>query len=136
MGKKLGCAVVGLGLCAVLVVPGAVPSASTRPAVRAARGSIENMKVVSKLRLTRAREGITDVYGLNGYAYVGAWYPKCPNAGVHVVDVRNPERPKKVAFVPSGRHDYVSEGVFAMHMNTDDFTGDILIMDNEACDNK
>jgi hypothetical protein len=136
VGKKLGGIVVGVTLCALLVAAGAAPAAPTRPAVRAVRESIENMKVVSKLRLTRKSEGITDVYALNGYAYVGTWYPKCPKAGVHVVDVRNPEAPKKVAFVSSGRHDYVSEGVFAMHMDTEDFTGDILVMDHEACDNK
>jgi hypothetical protein len=130
--------VIGLGLCGALLAAGAAPAASGRRTHvdHGAQPSIENMKVVSKLRLTKKSEGITDVYALNGYAYVGKWYPECPNAGVHVVDVRNPETPKKVAFVPSGGHDYVSEGVFAMHMDTAHFTGDILVMDNEPCDSK
>jgi hypothetical protein len=128
---------VGAALCGAVLVAGAAAATPAPRAERALRpGSKENMKVVSKLRLTRKEGGITDVYALGGYAYVGAWAPECPNAGVHVVDVRNPKAPKKVAFVPSGRHDYVSEGVFAMHMNTQHFTGDILIMDNEPCDRR
>jgi hypothetical protein len=101
---------------------------------RSRAGSSENMHLISKLRLTTMRGGISDVYAHNGFAYLGGWIPECPRAGVHVVNIKHPEDPRKVAFIPSGKHDYVAEGVFVFHMETPKFTGDVLVMSNEPCD--
>jgi hypothetical protein len=98
-----------------------------------AEGSSENMSLVSKLRLTRTSGGISDVYAHEGFAYLGGWIPECPEAGVHVVNIKDPEDPRKVAFIPSGKNDYVAEGVFVFHMDTRKFTGDVLVTSNEPC---
>ena len=91
------------------------------------------MILVSKLRLTDRSGGISDVYAHKGFAYLGGWIPECPHAGVHVVSIKDPAHPKKVAFIPAGRHDYVAEGVFVFHMETKSFRGDVLVMSNEPC---
>jgi hypothetical protein len=59
----------------------------------------ENVRLISKLELTDKVDGIADVGYFDGYAYLNAWGPNCASvggtgAGVHVVDVRNPERPR------------------------------------------
>jgi len=94
----------------------------------------KNIKLVSRLKLTDTPRGIADVHYYKGYAYLAAWAPECPNGGIHVVDVRNPRQPKKVGFIPSGAHDYVGEGVHAMHIKNNMFEGDVLLVNHEACD--
>jgi LVIVD repeat len=74
---------------------------------------------------------------LGDYAYVGEWTgglatPAC-RGGVHVVDISNPADPEKVGFLPSHRGTYVTEGIQALHLDTPAFTGDLLILSNEAC---
>ena len=94
-----------------------------------------NVTVVSKLRLRNVvPEKIADVGVHNGYAYLAAWgVVTCKNNGVHVVDIRNPEAPVEVAFVPSKEGSYPGEGVQALHIDTPKFDGDILVTNNEKC---
>lgn len=96
--------------------------------------SNENMKLVSKLRLTDQAGGIADVSYHKGFAYVAAWTPECPNGGVHIVNVRKPRNPRKVAFAASPETDRPGEGVHVMSVNTRKFKGDLLVTNNEACD--
>ena len=58
--------------------------------------------------------------------------PEC-RGGVHVFDINNPRNPQLVNFLESPPDTYVTEGVHAMHVNTDSFTGDILLLSNESC---
>ena len=95
--------------------------------------SKENMKLVSKLKLTDLAGGIADVSYFRGFAYLAAWQPECPNGGVHIVDVRDPRNPVKVGFASSGPTDRPGEGVDVFHANTEFFEGDILLMNNEPC---
>lgn len=97
-------------------------------------GKKNNVRLISRLKLTDTDGGIADVHYYKGYAYLAAWAPECPNGGVHVVDVRNPRHPVKVGFLPAGPHDYVGEGVHAIHVENEFFTGDILLVNHEACD--
>jgi hypothetical protein len=93
-----------------------------------------NVELVSRLRLTDTPGGIADVHYYKGFAYLAKWAPECPNGGVDVVDVRNPQNPRKVAFIPAGPHDYVGEGVHTIHIDNRFFTGDVLLVNHEACD--
>jgi len=93
----------------------------------------KNVKLVSRLKLTNVPNGIADVQYYKGFAYLAAWSPECPNGGVHVVDVRDPRRPKKVGFLPAGPNDYVGEGIHAIHIENKNFKGDVLLVNNEAC---
>jgi hypothetical protein len=97
----------------------------------------ENVAVVGKAKLTERADKISDVGVLGDYAYLGEWAgglvtPAC-RGGVHVVDISNPADPEKVGFLPSHRGTYVTEGVQALHLDTPAFTGDLLILSNEAC---
>ena len=100
-----------------------------------------NVDLVGKLdSLTSLPGGISDVAGFKGYAYLGAFHPECPGrnpgsqgGGVHVVDVRDPQNPVKVAWIPAHANSYVGEGVSVFRMSTDFFTGDVLVHNNETC---
>jgi hypothetical protein len=106
-------------------------------------GTVKNVKLISKLRLTENEGGIADVGFFKGYAYLAAWAPDCPDGGVHIVDIRNRLNPTKVAFAPAGPKDYVGEGVHIFHMRSTDqedgtgvlFEGDVLAVNHEACTN-
>ena len=100
--------------------------------------SSKQVKLLSKLELTDLMDGIADVGYFKGYAYLNAWAPNCAivggtGAGVHVVDVRNPKKPRKVGFLPAEPNGYPGEGVHVMRVNTPFFKGDLLLHNNEAC---
>lgn len=93
-----------------------------------------NVRLISKLRLTDIEGGIADVGYFKGFAYLNAWGPNCPNGGgVHVVDVRDPERPTKVGFLPALPNEFPGEGIHVMSVNTPSFRGDLLLHNNETC---
>jgi LVIVD repeat len=94
-----------------------------------------NVELVSTLGLRIAPgKKIADVAVHDGYAYLGAWGGTCRRNGVHVVDIRNPARPRKAAFVAARRGSYPGEGVQALHLDTAAFEGDVLVTNNETCD--
>ncbi len=102
------------------------------------QGSSSNVQLVSKLGLKNVvPEKIADVGVFNGYAYLAAWgVVTCKYNGVHVVDIRNPFTPKEVAFIGSKEGSYPGEGVQALHIDTPMFNGDILVTNNEKCNDK
>ena len=97
-----------------------------------------NVELVSTLKLQSApRKRIADVAVHGGYAYLGSWGGgTCKHNGVHVVDVRDPTRPKKVGFIPGPTGSYPGEGVQALHLSTPAFEGDVVVTNNETCDGK
>jgi hypothetical protein len=93
-----------------------------------------NVDLVSTLALKNGpSKRIADVGVWRGHAYLGAWGGQCAKNGIHVVDLRNPARPKKVAFIPHRRGSYPGEGVQALHLDTASFRGDVLVTNNESC---
>jgi hypothetical protein len=96
-------------------------------------GSSENVDLLGKLKLTNFEGDISDVSALGSFAYLGDWGAKCQTGGVHVVDISDPSNPVKTGFLNSGGTGYVTEGVQALHIDTTDFTGDILVISNEWC---
>lgn len=97
--------------------------------------STDNIEVVSKLKLKNVvPEKIADVGVLGDYAYLAAWgVVTCKYNGVHVVNIADVENPKEVAFIPSKEGSYPGEGVQALSISTPAFTGDILVTNNEKC---
>jgi hypothetical protein len=101
--------------------------------------SSENVDLVGRLDLTNVEGGVSDVAAHGNHAYLGAFFPECRSlggsgTGVHVVDISDPESPRKVSFIRAHNNSYVGEGVFVMSMSTPHFTGDVLIHNNEPCD--
>jgi hypothetical protein len=97
-----------------------------------------NVDLVGKLKLTNFVGDISDVSATqapNGkwFAYVGDWGAKCQTGGVHVVDISDPANPVKTGFLNAGGTGYQTEGVQALHIETTDYSGDILVVSNEWC---
>ncbi|MEN2744149.1 PA domain-containing protein [Sinomonas halotolerans] len=95
----------------------------------------ENVGLISKLGLKNVEPGkIADVGVHNGYAYLAAWGGEtCKYNGVHVVDIRDVDSPKEVAFIQSKEGSAPGEGIQSIHIDTPAFTGDILVSNNEVC---
>jgi hypothetical protein len=97
----------------------------------------ENVAVVGKAKLTTKADRISDVAVLGDYAYLGQWAAGLPSpqcrGGVHVTDISNPSDPEKIGFLRSHQDTYATEGVQALHLDTPDFTGDLLVVSNEDC---
>jgi hypothetical protein len=97
----------------------------------------ENVAVTGKAKLTTKADRISDVAVLGDYAYLGQWAAGLPSpqcrGGAHVVDISNPSDPEKVGFLRSHQDTYATEGVQALHLDTADFTGDLLVVSNESC---
>lgn len=101
-------------------------------------GSSENVQLLGSLRLTDFEGDISDVSALDSkhhkwFAYLGDWGADCPTGGVHIVDITDPAQPSKVGFLESPGFGYVTEGVQAMHLKTEAFKGDVLVISNEWC---
>jgi hypothetical protein len=102
-----------------------------------------NIDVIGQLRLTDTPGGIADVAYYKGYAYLNAWSPECKDAanplnnrgGFHAVDIRDPAKPKKVAYVPALPDTYHGEGAHVITLDTPNFKGDVLAVNNETCSN-
>jgi hypothetical protein len=100
--------------------------------------SSENVDILGKVRLTHFEGDISDVSALQTedgrwFAYLGDWGANCPTGGVHVVNITNPAKPVKTGFLDSRGFGYVTEGVHALHVETSEFSGDILVISNEWC---
>ena len=98
----------------------------------------ENVQLVSKLELKNVEpDKIADVGVFNGFAYLAAWGgASCRYNGVHVVDVRDPAAPEEVAFIQAKEGSAPGEGIQALHIGTSSFEGDILVSNNEKCNDK
>jgi len=97
-----------------------------------------NIDVVSKLKLKNVvPEKIADVGVLGDYAYLAAWgVVTCKYNGVHVVNISDVDNPREVAFIGSKEGSYPGEGVQALHVDTPYFNGDLLVSNNEKCNDK
>ena len=102
-------------------------------------GSSLNVQRVSKLELT-GRFGnvvpgqIADLAVYKDFAYLNSWNEDtCTRGGTYVADIRDPKRPKEVAFIPALTENYHGEGAHVISVSTKDFTGDLLAVNNEIC---
>jgi hypothetical protein len=98
----------------------------------------DNVDLVSKLKLKNVvPEKIADVGVLGNYAYLASWgVVTCKYNGVHVVNIADLNNPKEVAFIGSKEGSYPGEGIQAVPISTPAFTGDILVSNNETCNEK
>ncbi|HEV2785865.1 MAG TPA: hypothetical protein VGV67_05720, partial [Solirubrobacteraceae bacterium] len=100
----------------------------------------QNVDVVSKLNLIHPATGqpvvegqIADVAVHKGFAYLNAWdSATCQGGGTFVVDIRDPATPKQVAFIPALFPYYHGEGAHVITVNTPQFKGDLLAVNDET----
>jgi len=76
-----------------------------------------------------------DVYGHNGFAYIGSWgyAGGCPATGVRIVDLADPTQPRlvgAVAAIPGT----TQEKLVVRHITTAGFTGELLAVGIQRCD--
>jgi hypothetical protein len=98
----------------------------------------DNLELVGKLEPTEEfgdilPEQIADVAVYKGYAYLNSWNePTCRRGGTFVVDIRNPRRPEEAGFIRARDGYYHGEGAHVISVNTPQFRGDILAVNDEA----
>ena len=56
-----------------------------------------------------------------------------PDAGAWVIDISNISDPRTVGFIPSHQDSRPGEGMQVARITTPDFSGDMLVMNNEQC---
>ena len=97
-------------------------------------GKAENMEVVGDFQIPGVREGqIADVAVHEGYAYLNSWDdPNCEGGGTYIVDIRNPEEPEQVGFLPAPEHYYHGEGAHVVSIDVPGFKGDVLAVNDET----
>jgi hypothetical protein len=97
-------------------------------------GKQENLEVVGRLQIPGVRLGqIADLAVFKGFAYLNSWDDsQCRDGGTYVVDIRNPSSPQLVTHIPADQPYYHGEGAHVISMNTPQFQGDILAVNNET----
>jgi hypothetical protein len=91
-----------------------------------------NVSLVGALALSGFN---ADVWGYNGFAYVGSWglgLDACPAAGVRIIDLADPAKPTligAVAEIPGT----TQEDVEVTRINTRYFHGDLLVTGIQTC---
>jgi hypothetical protein len=105
-------------------------------------GDWGKIEFVGQLTVSDAEPGvIADVTAFGNYAYLARFAtPDCPgpegggpDGGVYVIDISDPANPVEVGFIPTHQDTFVGEGMQVVHVDTAEFTGDILLMNHEGC---
>ena len=107
-------------------------------------GEYGKIKLVGQLEVTQTEGLVADVAALGDYAYLANWgEPDCagpekggvntPDAGAWVIDISDPANPKEVNFIAMPQDTRPGEGMQVVHIETAKFTGDVLVMNAEAC---
>ncbi|MGH2943258.1 MAG: PA domain-containing protein, partial [Solirubrobacteraceae bacterium] len=103
----------------------------------------KNVELVGRLQLAGGRfpdvkpGQIADLSHKGDYAYLNSWQSesesRCNRGGVFIVDIKDPANPKEVGFVASPTGTYSGEGSQVISLDTPQFKGDLLTINNEAC---
>jgi hypothetical protein len=107
-------------------------------------GAWGKIALVGQLEVTQTEGLVADVAAFGNYAYLANWgEPDCagperggvnsPDAGAWVIDISDPTNPKEVNFIPMPQDTRPGEGMHVTHIETEQFTGDVLVMNAEAC---
>jgi hypothetical protein len=153
--RRTGVAIVVL-LTAALIVPGATLAHTgqhgTDEGHLIGTGEEGKIEFVANVDLGLDPELIADVaVDPDGdFAYLANWgSPDCPlleaipgnerggrkasDAGVHVIDISDLDNPEEVAFIPMSQDTRPGEGLQVIHIDTPEFTGDVLAVNEESC---
>lgn len=94
-----------------------------------------NVRLLGKMNINQDVEGrVSDVGIFGNYAYLGAFNERdCQKGGVYIFDISNPSSPKQINFIRTNNNSYVGEGVQVINITTPQFSGDVLVHNNEIC---
>lgn len=98
--------------------------------------SRKNVSLLGRANIEGAAPGrVADVSAFGNYAYVTVRDPEgCSDAGVAIFDISNPRSPSQVGFIDATEGSFPGEGSDILNMNNSEFTGQVLIFNNEICD--
>jgi hypothetical protein len=102
-------------------------------------GSANQVELIGQRDILGQADGrVADVAAFGNYAYLTVRDPvNCTGdeaAGVAVFDISNPRDPVQVNFINATRGSQPGEGADILDMETDAFTGEVLVFNNELCD--
>ena len=101
----------------------------------------KNLELIGELEPSAAQgpmvDGqIADLAVHENYAYLNSWdEPSCTKGGVYIVNIEDPFHPVETGFIPARSGYYHGEGAHVVSLETPQFTGDLLAVNNEACSN-
>ncbi len=139
---------VGVATAACLLVPAA---AAAHPGQHGSNeghllgtGEWGKIQFVGKAEVTQTEGLVADVAAYGNYAYLANWgEPDCagpeqggvnsPDAGAWVIDISDPTNPVEKNFIAMPQDTRPGEGMQVVHIETDKFSGEILVMNAEAC---
>lgn len=107
-------------------------------------GDWGKIELVGQLEVTQTEGLVADVAAYGNYAYLANWgEPDCagpekggvntPDSGAWVIDISDPANPEEVNFIPMPQDTRPGEGMQVAHIETKWFSGEILVMNAEAC---
>jgi hypothetical protein len=108
-------------------------------------GEWGKIDLVGQVRMHDAEDDlIADVAAFGDYAYLANWgQADCagpekggansPDAGAYVIDISDPANPEEVGFIGMPQDTRPGEGMQVTTITTSMFSGDILVMNAEAC---
>ncbi|MBA2726107.1 MAG: hypothetical protein H0U53_08975, partial [Actinobacteria bacterium] len=107
-------------------------------------GDWGKIELVGQLEVTQTEGLVADVAAYGDYAYLANWGEEdcagpetggvnTPDSGAWVIDISDPANPVEVGFIAMPQDTRPGEGMQVTHIETAKFTGDILVMNAEAC---
>jgi hypothetical protein len=148
MRRTLLTVLVGLGAAVALATGAVAHDGQHGPTAGhlVGTGAFGNIELVGRADLTDTPELVADVaVSPNGqWAFLANWgEPDCagpetggqtsPDAGAWVVDISDLSNPEKVGFIPAHQDSRPGEGMQVVNITTKQFSGDVLVMNNEHC---
>jgi hypothetical protein len=104
-------------------------------------GAQQNVNLVGELELT-GKFGdvvpgqIADLAVHKNHAYLNSWDEEsCTRGGTYIADISDPTSPKEIGFLPAAPGYYHGEGAHVVSIDTPQFDGDLLAVNDEACSN-
>jgi hypothetical protein len=146
--KRFTCRLVGAALAACLLVPAAAAANpgqhGTNEGHLLGTGDWGKIQFLGKAEVTQTEGLVADVAAYGDYAYLANWgEPDCagpetggtttPDSGAWVIDISDPTNPVKKNFIAMPQDTRPGEGMQVVHIETAKFSGEILVMNAEAC---
>jgi hypothetical protein len=140
--------IVGAVVAACLVIPAAAVAHTGQHGANTGHlfgtGEWGKIDLVGQLEVTQTEGLVADVAAFGDYAYLANWgEPDCagpekggvntPDAGAWVIDISDPANPEEVNFIPMPQDTRPGEGMQVTPIDTPKFSGDVLVMNAEAC---